>query len=62
MHPNIFRHTSNIFYHAESKLKKEINISAMKTHQMPNKWQYSTCIKVSCSNQNLQNDIVTPRL
>ena len=28
----------------------------MKTHQMPNKWQYLTCIKVSFSNQNLQND------
>ena len=34
----------------------------MKTHQMPNKWQYLTCIKVSFSNQNLENDIVTPRL
>ena len=29
---------------------------------MPNNWQYLTCIKVSFSNQNLQNDIVTPRL
>ena len=27
---------------------------------MPNKWQYVTCVKVSFSNQNLQNDIVTP--
>ena len=36
--------------------------STMKTHQMPNKWQYLTCTKVSFSNQNLQNDIVTPRL
>ena len=36
--------------------------SAMKTYQMPNKWQYLTCIKVSFLNQNLQNDIVTPRL
>ena len=42
--------------------KKDINISTMKTHQMYNKWQYLTCIKVSLSNQNLQNDIVTPRL
>ena len=44
------------------KKKEEINISTMKTHQMPNKWQYLTCIKVSFSNQNLENDIVTPRL
>ena len=35
------------------------NISTMKTHQMPNKWQYLTCIKVSFSNQNLQNNIVS---
>ena len=41
---------------------EEINILTMKKHQMPNKWQYLTCIKVSFSNQNLQNDIVTPRL
>ena len=33
------------------KKKEEINISTMKTHQMPNKWQYLTCIKVSFSNQ-----------
>ena len=32
----------------------------MKAHQMPNKWQYLTCIKVSISNQNLQNDIGHP--
>ena len=44
------------------KKKEEINISTMKTHQMPNKWQYPTCIKVSFSKENLQNDIVTPRL
>ena len=42
------------------KKKGEINISTTKTHQMPNK--YLTCIRVSFSNQNLQNDIVTPRL
>ena len=48
---DIYQH---IFYHAESK-KEEINISTMKTHQVPNKWQYLTL-------QNLQNDIVTPRL
>ena len=36
--------------------KGEINISTMKTHQMPNRWQ------VSFLNQNLQNDIVAPRL
>ena len=46
----------------QNKKKEEINISTMKTHQMPNKWQYLTFIKVSFSNQNLQNDIVTPRL
>ena len=28
----------------------------------PNKWQYQTFIKVSFSNQKLQNDIVTPRM
>ena len=41
----------------KKKKKEEINISAMTTHQM-----YLTCIKVLFSNQNLQNDIVTPRL
>ena len=57
---DIYQH---IFYHAESKKKKEeISISTMKTHQMPNKWQYLTCIKVSFSSQNLQSHIVTPRL
>ena len=40
--------------------KEENNISTMKTHQMPNKWQYLTCIKVSISKQNLQNDIGHP--
>ena len=55
---DIYQHTS---YYAESK-KEEINMSTMKTHQMPNKWQYLTCIKVSFSSQNLQNDIVTPIL
>ena len=46
----------------QKKKKEEINISTMKTHQIPNKWQHLTCIKVSFSNQNLQNDIVTLRL
>ena len=46
----------------QNQKKEEINISTMKTHQMPNKWQCLTCIKVSFSKQNLQNDIVTPRL
>ena len=51
---DIYQHIS---YHAESKKKEgEINKSAVKTHQT----QYLTCIKVSFSNQNLQNDIVTP--
>ena len=50
----------HVSYHAESKYKKEINILTMKTHQMLNKWQHLTCIKLS--NQNLQNDIVTPKL
>ena len=44
------------------KNKEENNIPTMKTYQMPNKRQSLTCIKVSFSNQNLQNDIVTPRL
>ena len=46
----------------QNKKKDKINISTMKTHQIPNKWQHLTCIKVSFSNQNLQNDIVTLRL
>ena len=44
------------------KKKEEINISTMKTHKMPNKWQHLTCIKVLFLNQNLQNDIVTRKL
>ena len=55
---DIYQHIS---YYIESK-KEEINISTMKAHQMPHKWQYLTCIKVSFSNQNLQNDIVTPQI
>ena len=46
----------------QNQKKEEIDISTMKTHQMPNKWQYLPSIKVSFSYQNLQNDIVTPRL
>ena len=46
----------------QNQKKKEIKISIMKTLQMLNKWQYPTCMKVSFTNQNLQNDIVTPRL
>ena len=34
----------------------------MEANQMPNKWQYPTCIEVSFSNQILQNDIVAPWL
>ena len=57
---DIYQHISN---HAQNKKKKEENdISTMKTYQMSNKLQYLTCIKVSFSNQSLQNDIVTPRL
>ena len=42
----------HIFYHTQNqKKKKENNISTMKTYQMPNKWQYLTCIKVSFSYQ-----------
>ena len=44
------------------KKKEENNISTMKTYKMSNKWQYLTCIEVSISNQNLQNNEVTPRL
>ena len=55
---DIYQHISD---QAEPK-KQEINTSTMKTHQMPNKWQYLTCIKVPFSNQDLQNDIMTPRL
>ena len=46
----------------QNQKKEEINKSTLKTHQIPNKWQYLTCTKVSFSNQNLQHDIVTPRL
>ena len=55
----IYQHKS---YHAQKHKKGRYNISTMTTYQMPNKWQYLTCIKVSFSNQNLQNDIVTSRL
>ena len=44
------------------KKTEENNISTMKTYQMPNKRQYLTCIEASLSNQNLQNNIMTPRL
>ena len=56
---DIYQHIS---YHVQIQKKDENNKSTMKTHQMPNKWQYLTCIKVSFLNQNLQNDIVTLRL
>ena len=46
----------------KKKKKEENNISIMKMYQMPNKCQYLACTKVSFSNQNLQNDIMTPRL
>ena len=49
-----------ISYQELNQKKEENNISTMKTHQMPNKWQSLTCIKVSISNQNLQNDIGHP--
>ena len=52
----------HIYLIMQNQKKEEINISTIKTHQMPNKWQYLTCIKMSFSSQNLQNDIVTPRL
>ena len=45
----------------QNQKKEETNLSTMKTHQMPNKWQHLTCIKVSFSSQNLQNDIVKLR-
>ena len=44
----------------ENQNKEENNISTMKTYQMPNKWQCLICIELSFSNQDLQNDIVTP--
>ena len=47
----------------QNEKKEEINISTMKTHQMPSKWQaVSKLYQSVISNQNLQNDIVTPRL
>ena len=49
-----------ISYQELNQKKEENNISTMKTHQMPNKWQHLTCIKVSISKQNLQNDIGHP--
>ena len=66
MHPNIFRNVSALYLimhrNKKKKKKEENNISTIKTDQMPNKWQCLTCIKASFSNQNLENDIVTPRL
>ena len=56
---DIYKHIS---YHVQNQKKEENNILTMKAHQMPYKYQYLTCIKLSFSNQNLQNDIVTPRL
>ena len=53
-------HQHRSYAELKKKKKEKTNISPMKTHQMPNKWQHLTCIKVSFSNQNLQNDIVTP--
>ena len=41
-------------YLMQNQKREESNIS--------NKWQHLTCIEVSFSNENLQNDIVTPRL
>ena len=38
----------------QNQKKEEINVSTTKTHQMPNKWQYLTCIEMSFSNQNLK--------
>ena len=51
---DIYQHLS---YHEQNQKKEENNISTMKTCEMPNKWQYLTCIKVLFSNQNLQNDV-----
>ena len=34
----------NLYLIIQNQKKEEINISIMKTHQMPNKWQYLTCI------------------
>ena len=64
MHPNIFRHISTNILSCRIKKKKkdEIAISTMKTNQMSTMWQYLNSIKLSFSNQNLQNDIVIPRL
>ena len=62
IHPNSLDTNQHIYLIMQNQKKEEINIPTMKTHQMPIKWQYLTCIKVSFSNQNLQNDIVTPRL
>ena len=55
----IFLYINIISYHAQNQKKEANNISTMKTYQIPTRWQYLTCIKVSFSNQNLQNDIVT---
>ena len=41
---DIYQH---IFSHAQNKKKEENNLSAMEIYQMPNKWQYLTCIKLS---------------
>ena len=46
--PVAYKKTKYISYHAEPK--KEINISAMKTHQTRKKWQHLTCIEVTFSN------------
>ena len=52
-----------ISYHAKAKKRKKLAyIITIKTQQMPNKWQYLTCIKVSFANENLQSDLMKSRL
>ena len=62
IHLNIFRYISTYILSCRIKKKEKTNISTMKTHQMPNKWQHLTSSKISFSNLNLQNDIVASRL
>ena len=49
------------YIYAQNQKKEETSTSMMKIYQMPNKRQNLTCIEVSISKRNLQNDIVTPR-
>ena len=44
MSVDIYQHIS---YHPEKKKKEETNLLTMKIHQIPNRWQHVTWIKLA---------------